>query len=140
MSVDFILKIRDDHWRGYRLEVDLRCPVEFHNKFKEFPPARETLTPYIAWLTLYQRDIEANTGIIHNGLIHGTNKFVPHLYDHKNHIMHYNNLKYLVGPGVQVTKKHKVVSFSQRLWLKPYSDFNTQNRAQANHEVEKTIC
>ena len=58
----------------------------------------------------------------------------------KKHVIHYSNLKYLVGPGVQVTKKHKVISFSQRLWLKPYSDFNTQNRAQANHEVEKTIC
>ena len=55
MSIDFILKIRDDHWKGYRFEVDLHCPVELHDKFKEFPPVFETLMPDIEWLTPYQR-------------------------------------------------------------------------------------
>ena len=32
MSIDFILKIRDEHCRGNRLEVDLNCPVELHDK------------------------------------------------------------------------------------------------------------
>ena len=83
ISNDFILKIRGDHWKGYRLEVDLHCPVELHDKFKELPLALETLTPDIEGLTPYQREIGANTGIIHNGLSHGTNKFIPQLYDQK---------------------------------------------------------
>ena len=62
MSIDFILKIRDDQWKGYRLEVELHCPADLHDKIKEFPPARETLTPYIAWLTLYHREIGATRG------------------------------------------------------------------------------
>ena len=82
MSIDCILIIRVDHWTGYRLQVDLHCPVKLHDKFKEFPPARETATPDIEWLKLYQREIGANTGIIRNGLFHDTNKLVPHLYDH----------------------------------------------------------
>ena len=83
MSIDIIMKIRDEHWKRDRLEVDLHCPVELHDKLKEFPPALETLTPDIEELTRYQRAIGANTGIIQNGLFHGTNKLVPHLYDHK---------------------------------------------------------
>ena len=63
--------------KGYRLEVDLHCPVGLHDKFKEFPPALEALTPDIEGLTPYQREIGANAGIIHNGLSHGTNIFCP---------------------------------------------------------------
>ena len=55
MSIDFILKIRDDHWNGYELEVDLHCSVELHDKLKEIPPGLETLTPDIDWLTPYQQ-------------------------------------------------------------------------------------
>ena len=55
MSIDFILKIRDDHWNGYELEVDLHCSVELHDKLKEIPPGPETLTPDIDWLTPYQQ-------------------------------------------------------------------------------------
>ena len=67
MSIDFILKIRDDQWKGYRLEVDAHCPVELHDKFKELPPAFESLMPDIEWLTPDQREKGANTGIIQNG-------------------------------------------------------------------------
>ena len=96
ISNDFILKIRGDHWKGYRLEVDLHCPVELHDKFKELPPALETLTPDIEGLTPYQREIRADAGIIHNGLFHGTNNLVPHLYDHKKMSFTTRTLKYLV--------------------------------------------
>ena len=137
MSIDFILKILDDYSKGYRLEVDLHCPVELHDKFQEFPPALETLMPDIEWLTPYQREKGANTGIIHNGLFHGTNILVPLLYDRKIYVIHYKNLKNLESLGVQVTKKHKVKSFSPSLWLKPHIDFNAQKRAQTKHELKK---
>ena len=68
MSIDFIMKILDKHWKRYRIEVDLHGPVELHDKLKEFPPALETLTPDIEELTRYQRELGANAGIIHNGL------------------------------------------------------------------------
>ena len=44
----------------------------------------------------------------------------------------------LARSRVQVTKKHKVIYFSQRLWLKPYIGFNTQKRAQVKQEFEKS--
>ena len=37
----------------------------------------ETLTPDIDWLTPYQRERGANTGIINNGVFHGSKYFGP---------------------------------------------------------------
>ena len=98
--------------------------MEPHDKFKECPPAPETLAD-INWLRPYQRDIEANTGLIPNGVFHGTNQFVPHLYGHKDNAIHYKNLKYLVELGVQVKQTHRVICCRQKQWLKPFNKFNT---------------
>ena len=50
-SFNDILNTPDEHGTGSILEVDLHFPVELHDKFKEFPPALETLKPDIDWLT-----------------------------------------------------------------------------------------
>ena len=62
---------------------------------------------------------------------------MPHLFDHLNYVIHYRNLKFIVDLGVVVTKVHKVLSFSQKQWLKPYIDFNTDKRKMAKNEFEK---
>ena len=67
VKVDTISSTLDGNASGYILEVDLHFPVELHDKLTYFPPALETLTPDIDWLTPYQREIGANAGIIHNG-------------------------------------------------------------------------
>ena len=61
VSLDKILKTFDESSTGYIVEVDLHVLAELRNKFKQFPPAPETLTPDIEWLTPYQREIGANT-------------------------------------------------------------------------------
>ena len=57
--------------------------------------------------------------------------------DKKNYCIHYRNLKYIVGLGVEVEKVHNVISFKQSAWLKKYIDFNTEKRKQAKNEFEK---
>ena len=64
-------------------------------------------------------------------------KFVPHLMDEKKYCIHYRNLKYVVGLGVEIKKVHNVISFKQSAWLKKYIDFNTEKRKQAKNEFEK---
>ena len=99
MDLKDILETPDDNDTGYLLEVDLHVPVKLHDKFQEFPPAPETLTPDIDWLTPYQQEIGFKTDIINNGVVHGANRLVPHLYDHKQYVIHYKTLKYIVGLG-----------------------------------------
>jgi hypothetical protein len=36
---------------GYIIECDLHFPRHLHDKFKELPPAPETLTPNIEWFS-----------------------------------------------------------------------------------------
>ena len=119
--------------------MDLNFPEELHDKFKEFPPTPETLKPDIDWLRPYQKDIGVNAGIINNEVAHGTNKLVQHLFDHTNKVIHYKNLIYLVELGVQVKQKHRVISFRQEPWLKPYIDFNNNKRQDAKNEFEKAL-
>ena len=57
--------------------------------------------------------------------------------DKKNYCIHYRNLKYVVGLGLEITKVHNIISFKQKTFLKEYIDFNTEKRKQAKNDFEK---
>ena len=59
-----ILKTEDDYYKGYIVEVDLHFPIELHDKFREIPPAPESLTPNIDWFSSFQKDVGVKNGII----------------------------------------------------------------------------
>ena len=59
------------------------------------------------------------------------------MFDHKEYVLHYRNLKFLVALGVEVVEVQEVLSFQQKAWLKPYIDFNTEKRKEARNEFEK---
>jgi len=136
-SLNKILKTPDDSPKGYIVEVDLEFPQHLHDKFKEFPPAPESLTPKLDWFSDFQKDIGEKNETIKNGKYNGSDKLVPHLNKHEKYSVHYRNLKFLNELGVKITKLHRVISFRQENWLKPYIDFNTEQRKQAKNEFEK---
>ena len=61
---------------------------------------------------------------------------MPHLYEHKNYVIHYRSLKFLGDLGVEARAVHKVLTFEQKPWLKPYIDLNTDKRKEAKNEFE----
>ena len=89
------------------------------------------------WFSDYQRANAKRLEVIKNGKYRGSNKLVPHLYEHKNCVTPYRNLKFLVNLGVEVRAVHTVSTFEQKPWLKPYIDFNTDKRKEAKNEFEK---
>ena len=39
--------------------------------------------------------------------------------------------------GIRVTRTHSVIECTQSRWLKPYTDFNTERRKNADSEFER---
>ena len=103
------MKTDDDNETGYIVECDLHFPKEIHEKLKQYPPAPESLVPKDEWLSEYQMKLKKDMKIKNN-----SPKLTAHLMDHKNYCIHYRNLKYLVGLGVQIKQVHNIVSFKQK--------------------------
>ena len=52
----------------------------------------------------------------------------------------YRNLQFYLKHGLNLTKVHKVLSFTQRTWLKPWIDFCTTQRQNAKSEFESDLA
>lgn len=98
---------------GCILEVNIKYPEELHDLHNDYLGAPER--------------INAN----------GVEKHIPTLGDKKRYILHCKNLKLYESLGLKVTKSHRGISFTQRDWLKPYIDLNTDLRAKAKNDFKK---
>ena len=54
-------------------------------------------------------------------------KLVPNLFDKKNYVVHFRNLKFYLAQRLKLIKIHGILQFEQSQWLKTYIDFNTNS-------------
>ena len=73
----------------------------------------------------------------HNNKLGDVEKLILDLHDKKEYIVHYDILKYYISLGIKVSKIHSIISFNHEAWLKPYIDFNTEMRKEADNDFEK---
>lgn len=64
-------------------------------------------------------------------------KLIPNLFNQNNYIIHYRNLKRALALGLQLKKIHRILSFAQHAWWKPYIDYNANFRNNAKNAFEK---
>ena len=95
------------------LEVDLEYPKELHDLHNDYPLAPEQIK------------------------VNKTKKLIPNLWDKKNYVIHYENLKQCFNLGLKITKIHRGLKFKESLWLKEYIAHNTDLRTKAENEFEK---
>ncbi|XP_031789084.1 uncharacterized protein LOC116418046 [Nasonia vitripennis] len=100
---------------GYFAEVDLEYPEEIHDDHRDLPFCAEHLAPPGS----------------------KQKKLLTTLNDKKRYVIHYRALKQVLDNGLRLKKVHRILSFEQRAWLKPYVEFNTEKRKQAKNEFEK---
>ena len=129
---DIILNLYDAGERGYYFEVDLEYPKELHDLHNDYPMAPENIkgeySPFMKKL-ISEHDAKEDK----------SKKLIPNLNNKTKYGVHYRLLKFYLSHGIKLTKIHKVVSFDQEAWLKPYIDFNTQMRAKASSDFEKNF-
>ena len=118
---------------GYVLEVDLDYPEHLHDLHNDYCLAPERLLPSHNILSTYQRELKNKLNIPKNT----TQKLIPNLLPKTKYTLHFKNLQLYLKNGLILKKIHRVVSFTQERWLKPYIDFNTEKRKAAKTPEEK---
>ena len=69
-----------------------------------------------------------------------TEKLIPNLMNKTKYVVHYRNLQFYVKHGLIITKIHRIVSFFQRRWLKPWIDVCTRQRMMARSDFEADLA
>ena len=133
-----VMKYCDDDDIGYILEVDLDYPKELHDLHKDYPLAPEIMCINESMLSQVQKDIHK----YHSGKDASdekTNKLVLNVMDKKEYVLHISALKFYLQHGLHLKKVHRAISFKQANFLKPFIEFNTEKRKNANNDFEKDL-
>jgi len=119
-----VTQIPDDAPKGYIVECDLAYPIQLHNLHNDYPMAPEHRTVTHDMLSDYALSFG-------DQIPRPTKKLILSLYDKEMYVTHYRNLKFYITHGLQLTKIHRVLEFTQAPWLKPYIDLCTAERQKA---------
>ncbi|XP_075162781.1 uncharacterized protein LOC142235412 [Haematobia irritans] len=65
------------------------------------------------------------------------NDFPPYFEDKKNYVIHYRNLQQCLDLGLKLEKVHRILTFVQSDYLRPFIDINNSHRAKTNIAFEK---
>jgi hypothetical protein len=68
-----------------------------------------------------------------------TPKLIADLHHKTNYIAHYSTLQQYLKMGVKITRLYRAIEFTQERWMKPYIDFNTEQRSKARNDFEKNF-
>ena len=121
--------------RGCIVECDLEYTIKAKNKTRKFPLAPEHMIVKEKMLSKYQLNLMEKLDI----KLGKEKKLLLTLYDKKKYIVHHELLKYYESLGLKVTKVHRTISFKESAWLKPYIDFNTNQRTKSKSNFEKDL-
>ena len=108
-----LLKTDEDNDRSYILEVDVKYPKRLYNLHCDLP--------------LLPERIKTDK----------CNKLVCNLYDKNNYAVHIRSLKQVLDHGMILKKVHRVIEFTQEVWLKPYKDMKSELSKLTKNDFEK---
>jgi hypothetical protein len=95
------------------LEADLEYPDDLHDLHNEYPLAPERIT------------------------VNRTEKLIPNLNNKEKYVLHHTNLKQYLSLGLELTKIHRGVKFTESDWMKKYIQLNTDIRTKGTTDFEK---
>ena len=104
---------------GYFVEVDFLYPKHLHDAHNGLPLAPEKKIIQQSWLSDYAESFGVKPS--------KTAKLIETLFDKKNYVCHYENLKFYVKHGLVVDRVHRVCEFKQSKWLGVYIEKKHSN-------------
>ena len=108
-----LLKTDEGNDQSYILEVDVKYPKRLYNLHCDLPFLTERIKT------------------------DKYNKLVRNLYDQNDYAVHIRSLKQVLDHGMILKKVHRVIEFTQEVWLKPYKDMKSELRKLAKNDFEK---
>ena len=105
---DFIKNYDEDRDARYLLEIDTDYPQELHESHRDLP-----------FLSIKKE------------------KLLTTLENQQKYVVHIAALKQALLHGLEFKKVHRVISFNQEAWLKPYIDKKYRIKKNAKNDLEK---
>ena len=128
-----ITSVPEDSPTGYIIECDLDYPADLHDYHSDYPLAPESLQVTEDMLCPFARQLIGDTW-------KPAPKLIPNLKDKKKYVTHYRNLQFYIKHGLVLTKVHRILSFTQRPWLKSWIDLCTTQRQNAKSDFEADLA
>ena len=111
----FMKNYYENSGKGYILEVDFKYLKELHDSHSD-----------LSFLTKKMK-------------IDKCKKLVCNFHNKKKYVVHIKSLKQALNHGLKLKRVHRVIQFSQKAWLKPFIDVNTELRKLAKVDFEKDL-
>ena len=135
MLKSYDLESDDDECSGFIAEVDLEYPSELHKDHRSFPLAPEKRVIEESDLSSYQNSCHRELGTKHLK----TEKLIGSFRKKIKYVAHAATLKLYTELGLKITHVHRVLTFTETKFLKPYIDFCTSKRKKALNDFEKNL-
>ena len=138
-----IINLDTEGDEGYLFEVDLHYPPHIHQTTSDFPLAPESIKVTEDMLSQHMKNLykelqqKRNPHRATQPKFKSTYKLLMSQNDKKHYVIHFKLLQYFLNKGMELTKIHTVVKFTQKQFLKPYISYNSQKRAQAKTDFHK---
>jgi len=119
----------------YIVECDLSYPAHLRDMHNDYPMAPEHLTVTRDMLSPFALRLldPARLWI-------PIEKLVPNLLDKTKYVAHYRNLQVHTRHGLVIKKIHRILSFTQSVWLKPGIDLCNEQRRAARSDFESDMA
>ena len=115
INEEFIKDYNENSYKGYILEVDVKYPKKLHDLHSDLPFLPKKMK------------------------IDKCKKLVCNLRNKKKYVVHIMSLKEALNHGLKLKKVHRIIEFSQKAWLKPHIDMNTELRKLVKDDFEKDL-
>lgn len=118
------------------MEVDLNYPNSLHMDHNSLPLAPHRLKITESILGEFQKECLQQLRKVER---HRSEKLVSSFLPRTKYVVHAANLALYLELGMELTKIHRVMSFTQSTFLRQYINYCTQSRARATTTFRKNL-